>query len=270
MNVENRLLIRLLAISGSPGRREATMSVSISGTTALVTGANRGLGRALVDALLERGATRVYAGARRLDSLTDLVASSGGRVVPLQLDVTNADDVANVATVASDVSLLINNAGVVSHMFGAFDDPEWLSAGREEYEVNVIGPLALTQRFQPILARHGGGAVVNVASVVSFVSLPLAPTYAASKAATHSITQYTRQALREQGTFVAGAYPGPVDTDMAERIPLDKTPASVVATAILDGLEAGVEDILPDAVARQMGATFFSNPKQLEQPGKAA
>jgi NAD(P)-dependent dehydrogenase (short-subunit alcohol dehydrogenase family) len=245
------------------------MSVSILGTTALVTGANRGLGRALVDALLDRGATRVYAGARRLESLAELVAASGGRVIPLQLDVTNADDIANAAAVAGDVSLLINNAGVVSHSFGAFDDPKWLPAGREEYEVNVIGPLALTQRFQPILASHGGGAVVNVASVVSFVSVAIAPTYSASKAATHSITQYTRQALRDQGTFVAGAYPGPVDTDMAERVPLDKTPAPVVAAAILDGLEAGVEDILPDPVAREMGATFFSNPKQLEQPASA-
>jgi len=240
------------------------MSIRIDGITALVTGANRGLGRALVDALLARGAARVYAGARRIESLDALVAESGGRVVPLALDVTRPDDIAAAASAAGDVELIVNNAGIVSHLAGPFGDPEWLRAGREEYEVNVLGPLALTQRFQPILARNGGGGVVNVASVTSFVAFELAPTYSASKAATHSITQYTRQALRDQGTFVAGAYPGPVDTDMARDLPVDKTPAAAVANAILDGVEAGVEDILPDPVAVQLGGVFFSNPKELE------
>lgn len=245
------------------------MSLRIDGITALVTGANRGLGRALVDALLARGAARVYAGARQLESLDGLVAQSGGRVVPLALDVTRPEDIDAAAAAAGDVQLIVNNAGIVSHLAGPFDDPEWLRAGRQEYEVNVIGPLALSQRFQPVLARNGGGGLVNVASVTSFVTFEQAPTYAASKAAIHSITQYTRQALRDQGTFVAGAYPGPVDTDMARGLPVDKTPASVVAHAILDGVEAGVEDILPDPVAVQMGAVFFSNPKELEATAAA-
>lgn len=240
------------------------MSIHIDGITALVTGANRGLGRALVEALLARGATRVYAGARRAESLDDLVAGSGGRVVPLTLDVTKPEDIDAAASVAGDVALVINNAGIVSHLGGPFGDPEWIRAGREEYEVNVIGPLAVSQRFQPILERNGGGGLVNVASVTSFVAFELVPTYSASKAAVHSITQYTRQALRDQGTFVAGVYPGPVDTDMARSLPVDKTPASDVAHAILDGIEAGVEDILPDPVAVQLGGVYFSQPKNLE------
>ncbi len=246
------------------------MAVRLSGITALVTGANRGLGRALVEALLARGAARVYAGARRPDTIEALVAGSDGRVVPLALDVTSEADRVAAADRAADVSLLINNAGVASHMFGAFDDPAWLQAGREEFEVNVIGTLAVTQRFAPVLARNGGGAVVNIASVASFVAFPPAATYAAAKAGTHSITQYTRMALRDQGTFVAGVYPGPVDTDMATRLPFDKSPAAAVAHAILDGLEAGVEDVLPDPLSRQMGAAFFSGPKQLEQAAPAA
>ena len=219
-----------------------------------------------MQALLERGATRVYAGARRPDTLADLVATSDGRVVPLQLDVTSSEDIARAAGIATDVTLLINNAGVAVQADAPFIDAGWLTAGRQEYEVNALGPLAVTQAFAPVLARQGGGAVVNV---VSFVSFPLAATYSASKAATHSITQWTRQALREQGTFVAGVYPGPIDTDMAAAIPLEKTSAHDAAQAILDGVERGEEDILPDPMARQMGA-LFSGPKQLETPAPVA
>jgi short-subunit dehydrogenase len=246
------------------------MAVQITTTTALVTGANRGIGKALVEALLARGARRVYATARRRESLDPLVALGAGRVVPIALDVTNASQVATLAEQAPDVTLLINNAGVVSHAFGAFADPAWLEAGRTEFEVNVLGTLAVTQQLAPVLARNGGGAVGNIASVASFVTLPLAPTYAASKAGTHSITQYTRMELSGQGTFVAGVYPGPVDTDMASDVPYEKTSAEVVAHAILDGLEAGEEDILPDVMARQMGAAYFAGPKQREQPQPAA
>ncbi|BCS31881.1 short-chain dehydrogenase [Luteitalea sp. TBR-22] len=241
------------------------MAVHISGTTALVTGANRGIGKALVEALLARGAVRVYATARRPESLEPLVAAGAGRVVAIALDVTRPEQVAAVADRAGDVTLLVNNAGVASHMFGAFDDPRWITAGREEFEVNVLGTLAVTQAFRPVLAAQGGGAVVNIASVGSFVGFPVALTYAAAKAGTHSLTQATRAMLRDQGTFVAGVYPGPTDTDMATRLPFEKTPPTAVAHAILDGLEAGVEDILPDPVARQMGAAYFSGPKQLEQ-----
>ena len=245
------------------------MAVQIATTTALVTGANRGIGRALVEALLDRGATRVYATARRRETLDSLVALGAGRVVPIELDVTDQAQVAALPAAAADVTLLINNAGVASHMSDTVDDDAWLEAGRAEFEVNVLGTLAVTQRLAPVLARNGGGAVVNIASVVSFVGFPSFATYAAAKAGTHSITQTTRQLLRGQGTFVAGVYPGPVDTDMAANITLDKASPREVAHAILDGLEAGQEDILPDPMARQMGAAFFSGPKQLEQPAAA-
>jgi len=243
------------------------MAVQLKGLTAFVTGANRdrGIGRALVVALLERGAARVYAAARHPDTLDALAARSEGRVIPVQLDVTSPTDVARAAALASDVQLLVNNAGVAARLGGNFQDPSWVAAGRTELEVNVLGTLAVTQAFAPILARNGGGAVVNVVSVAGLVNFPILASYSASKAALHSITQATRALLRDQGTFVAGVYPGPIDTEMADNLEMAKTSPSVAAGNILDGIEAGLEEIFPDPTARQIAELYLRNPKELEQ-----
>jgi NAD(P)-dependent dehydrogenase (short-subunit alcohol dehydrogenase family) len=241
------------------------MSFVTTGTVAFVTGANRGIGRALVEALLARGAARVYAGARRLETLATLVAASGGRVVPLQLDVTRPDEVRAAAAQAPDVTLLINNAGIVAQFGSAFTDAAWLSAGREEYEVNVLGALAVTQAFAPILAKNGGGTIANISSVAGLVAFDILTSYSASKAALHSVTQTTRSSLKGQGTYVAGVYPGPVDTDMAKSIEMEKATPAEAADAILDGLEAGDEEIFPDPMSRQAGPLFFASPKALER-----
>ena len=145
--------------------------------------------------------------------------------MPLPLDVTDADDVRAAAAAAGDVRLLINNAGIVAKFGGELTDVEWIAAGRDEYEVNVLGVLAVTQAFAPILARQGGGAIVNLSSVAGLVGFPSLATYSLSKAAVHSLTQVTRALLAPQGTFVAGVYPGPIDTDMARPIPLEKAAA---------------------------------------------
>jgi NAD(P)-dependent dehydrogenase (short-subunit alcohol dehydrogenase family) len=240
-------------------------SIRTAGTTALVTGANRGIGRALVEALLARGASKIYATARKLDTLADLVASGHGRIVPLQLDVTKPDEVRAAAAAASDVRLLVNNAGVLSKFGGDLTDESWIAAGREEFDVNVFGVLAVTQAFVPVLARQPGGAVANIGSAVSFVNFPVITSYSASKAALHSVTQATRAHLRPLGIYVAGVYPGPIDTDMARDFALDKTSPAVAAHAILDGLEAGREEIFPDPTARQIGELFLRAPKALEE-----
>ena len=240
------------------------MAFPLKGAVAFVTGANRGIGRALVQALLDRGAAKVYAAARRLDSLDALVKESKGRVVPVRLDVTRPDQVRSAADQASDVSLLINNAGIVEKWGGTFNDRDWVTAGREEYEVNVLGALAVTQAFAPVLARQGGGAVANLSSVAGLVSFDILTSYSASKAALHSVTQATRRWLKPQGTYVAGVYPGPVDTDMGAQLEIAKTSPAVVAAAILEGLEAGREEIFPDPVAEQLGQLFLQNPKALE------
>jgi NAD(P)-dependent dehydrogenase (short-subunit alcohol dehydrogenase family) len=241
------------------------MAIQISGTTAFVTGANRGIGRALVDALLARGAAKVYAAARRTETLDDLVAASAGRVVPVRLDVTRPGEVRAAAALADDVQLLINNAGVVSKFGGELTDPQWLTAAREEYEVNVLGALAVTQAFTPALTQRPGATVVNISSVAGLVNFPILTSYSASKAALHSVTQATRAQLAPQGVYVAGVYPGPIDTDMARPIELDKTTPADAANAILDGLEAGRDEIFPDPMSAQLGELFLRSPKALEQ-----
>lgn len=234
----------------------------IYGSVALVTGANRGIGRAIAEALLEGGAKKVYATAREPKGLQALVERYGDRVVPLRLDVTKADQVARVAQEASDVELLINNAGVAEAT--QLTGESTVEQARREMEVNYFAPLTLLQGFAEGLAARGG-AVVNVASIAGLTNFPFYPTYSASKAAVHSLTQGSRILLASQGVAVFGVYPGPVDTDMAKDIPMDKTSPQEVARTILDAVEAGKEDIFPDPFAVQFGEQFHSSPKTSEQ-----
>lgn len=235
----------------------------ISGNVALVTGANRGIGRAITEALLDRGAKKVYAAARNPEALADLRERYGDRVVPLTLDVTDADQVLAAAEAAGDIRLLVNNAGVA--VGGGLTDDGVLEAARLEMEVNYFAPLHLLQRFAPILGRNGGGAIVNLSSVAGLSNFPFYPTYSASKAAAHSLTQAARALLTAQETAIYGVYPGPVDTDMSKEIDMEKASPGDVANAILDGLESGVPDIFPDAFAEDFGQQFQTSPKASEE-----
>jgi NAD(P)-dependent dehydrogenase (short-subunit alcohol dehydrogenase family) len=239
-------------------------AVKVEGAVALVTGANRGIGRALTEALLERGVKKVYATARDPESLRDL---SLGRLVPLRLDVTEAEQIAAVEEATSDVNLVFNNAGVA--LGGAIADPAALALARREMEVNYFGPLQLLQCLAPTLARNGGGAVVNISSAAGLTNLPFLPTYSASKAALHSLTQAARMLLGAQGTSVFGVYAGPVDTDMIRALEMPKASPRDVAFAILDGIEAGHEDIFPDPFAVDFGRRFQSSPKDSERQNAA-
>jgi NAD(P)-dependent dehydrogenase (short-subunit alcohol dehydrogenase family) len=210
----------------------------IEGSVALVTGANRGIGRAIVEALLTRGVKKVYATARDTGTLRDL---RDPRVVPLRLDVTAPEQIRAISADASDVELLFNNAGVslIGGIIGAGD----LEQARQQMEVNYFGPLQLLQQLSPALARTGGGAVIYVGS----------------------LTQATRTLLGAQGTAVHGVYPGPVDTDMTRGIDMPKASPRDVARAIIEGIEAGREDIYPDAYAAEFDKLFGASPKAAER-----
>jgi len=232
----------------------------IEGAIALVTGANRGIGRALSEALLSRGVKKLYAAARESEALNEL---RDARVVPLLLDVTDAKQIRAAGAAAQDVTLLFNNAGVT------LNAEIWSAAAfeqaRREMEVNYFGPLQMLREFAPILGKNGGGAWITVGSAAGLSNVPMFPTYSASKAALHSLTQCARVLLAAQGSAVFGAYPGPVDTDMVRELAMPKAPARDVANAILDGMESGQEDIFPDSFSRDFGRQFESSPKAAER-----
>jgi len=210
---------------------------------ALVTGSNRGLGRAYCEGLLRGGAAKVYAAARDCSKI-DLRDS---RVVPIALDVTSIGDVRSAAQHCQDVSLLINNAGVLggSPMLG----PEAEQAARLEMETHYFGVLSMVARFAPVLATNGGGAILNVLSVGSWFASPPIATYCASKAAAEILTDAIRVQLRSQRTHVAGVYAGYIDTDMSAHIAQPKTSPTQVVERSLAGLESGAERIFADESA---------------------
>jgi NAD(P)-dependent dehydrogenase (short-subunit alcohol dehydrogenase family) len=236
----------------------------IEGAVALVTGANRGIGRALTEALLTRGVRKVYAATRHPEELRAL---RDERLMSLRLDVTDVEQIRAAAEAASDVELVFNNAGVA--LATGIADSSIVGQARHEMDVNYFGPLQLLHHLAPALARNGGGAVVNISSVAGLTNVPLFPTYSASKAALHSLTQAARVLLGAQGTSVFGVYAGPVDTDMVRGLTLPKTSPRDVAFAILDGIEAGHEDIFPDPFAVEFARQFESSPKDAERQAAA-
>lgn len=218
--------------------------MNIPDAVALVTGANRGLGLAFAKALLARGARKVYAAAREPAS----IALHG--VTPIRLDVTRPEEIAEAARLCGDVDLLINNAGVAKS--GGLFSAESVETARAEMETNYFGPLAISRAFAPILAAHGGGAIVNVLSVLSWVSLPQSAGYSASKAAAWSLTNGLRTQLRAQGTQVLGLHVGYMDTDMASHVDGPKSNPDDVVRQVLDALEAGGEEVLADELSRNV------------------
>jgi NAD(P)-dependent dehydrogenase (short-subunit alcohol dehydrogenase family) len=221
----------------------------IEGCVAVVTGANRGLGRAFVEQLLACGARRIYTGARDPSKLRDVVARSGGRVVPLHIDLGDPASIAAAAKTAKDATLLINNAGALD--FGSQVSAD-MAGIRRDFDTNYFGTLQVTRAFVPALEANKNAAIVNVLAVVSLVSIPGLGGYSASKAAAHSLTLGLRGELSKRGISVHGAYPGPIDTDMTRRIDRPKARASEVARATLAGVEAGDNYIFPEPMSRQI------------------
>jgi NAD(P)-dependent dehydrogenase (short-subunit alcohol dehydrogenase family) len=229
--------------------------MKIEGCTALVTGANRGLGKAYVEALLAAGAAKVYAGARNPALVTD------SRSIPVKLDVTSPQDIAAAATKCSDIELLINNAGIMLMSPMLADNSD--AAMRREMEVNVFGTLAMIRAFAPVLANNGGGVIANMLSVVSWFVPPANATYAASKHAELVVTEAARIQLKSQGTHVVGVYSGFIDTDMAAGINQPKTTPQQVALSTLEGIRLGQNHVLADRRAEEVWEATRSDPAGL-------
>lgn len=234
----------------------------------LVTGANRGLGRSLVKRLLVAGAKRIYATARNPEQLADLVVEGQGRVIPLALDVTNAASIAAAAAKASDLTVLVNNAGVVASQ-GILASSEQALA--QDFATNLFGSLAVTKAFLPALERAAArgpepsAAIVNVLSVVSLANMPALGGYSASKAASFSVTQALRFDLAKTKIAVHAVLPGPIDTEMTRGMDMPKTSPESVANAIVLGVEQGTEDIAPDPMAVDLLGQWKKDPKAVER-----
>jgi NAD(P)-dependent dehydrogenase (short-subunit alcohol dehydrogenase family) len=230
--------------------KQFTTGVPIDGAVAVVTGANRGLGRAYVSALLARGAARVYAGARNLDS----IVVDDDRVTPIALDITSATAVSAAAALAGDATVVINNAGaMLESPFLSGTDPD---AARKEMDTNYFGTLQMARAFAPVLAANGGGALVNVLSVASFYSLPFNASYCASKAAEWSLTNALRLEMHAAGTLVVGVHPGFIDTDMTATVSEPKISPSEVAAQTLDAVLDGRPEVLTDDFTREVKQTI--------------
>jgi NAD(P)-dependent dehydrogenase (short-subunit alcohol dehydrogenase family) len=220
--------------------------MKIRDSVAFVTGANRGLGLVFAQELLGSGARKVYAAARHPDSITL------GGVERAALDVTDPDAIAAAARECTDVNLLINNAGI--SLWAGFLARGVVEAARSEMETNYFGPLLLSRAFAPVLGKNGGGAIVNVLSVLSWVAVPDAGTYSASKAAAWALTNWLRTGLREQGTQVVGVHAGLIDTDMASQRTLPKIKPGDVVRQVLSAIEAGRDEVLADDMTRRVKA----------------
>jgi NAD(P)-dependent dehydrogenase (short-subunit alcohol dehydrogenase family) len=218
----------------------------IRDSVAFITGANRGLGLVFAQGLIDAGARKVYAAARNPEA----IRLAG--VQPVRLDVTSSESVAAAASNCTDTNLLINNAGI--NFWTGFLGPDSVEHARSEMETNYFGPISLSRAFAPLLAKNGGGAIVNILSVLSWISVPMGGTYSASKAAAWALTNWLRTGLRAQGTRVLGVHAGPIDTDMAAELTLPKVTPRDVVRQVLNALEAGRDEVLTDDMTRQVKA----------------
>jgi NAD(P)-dependent dehydrogenase (short-subunit alcohol dehydrogenase family) len=236
--------------------------MKIANAVALVTGANRGIGASLVRELTARGAARVYAAARHPGTLAAAGAASQDVIVPLTLDVTDPAQVAAAAAAAPDVTLLINNAGILTS--GGFLDASPDDIERE-LAVNFLGMLRTTRAFVPAIEGNGGGAVVNLLSVLALAPMPGAAAYSAAKAAADSATRSLRAEAAARNITVHGVYPAFVDTDMTAHIDAEKADPADVARATLDAVEQATGDVLPDPVAIGLWQAWTDHPRGLDQ-----
>jgi NAD(P)-dependent dehydrogenase (short-subunit alcohol dehydrogenase family) len=235
--------------------------MQVAGATVFLTGANRGLGRVLAELLLERDVSALYAAARQEGAVDEVVALAPDRVRPVVLDTTDEAAVAAAAALASDITLLINNAGAAAFAPALTAPPEGVA---REMATNFGGTYAMGRAFAPLIESNGGGAIVNVISMAGLAGIPPLAGYSASKAASHAMTQALRSELRPKGVSVHGVYPAGIGTDMLAHPSIPHSSPEEVAAGLLAGLEAGDEDIFPCALSRAESVVYLDDPKALE------
>jgi short-subunit dehydrogenase len=237
--------------------------MEINNAVALVTGANGGIGSHFVEQLLQSNVAKIYVCARSINKLQALLAIDPQRIIPVELDVTNPQSVAAAAAQCPDVTVLINNAGTSLNQ-GIISAPD-LEAARAEMEVNYFGMGAMCRAFAPILKQQGGGAMINILSLLGKVNFPFSGSYSASKAAAISMTQSVRAELAAQKTLVVAVMPGTVDTELAKDWPDPKVAPAEVVRAALQAVMANEEDVYPGEQASQVSAQLLADPKGVEK-----
>ncbi len=234
------------------------MSYDVKDKVVLVTGANRGIGKVIVDFLVKEGVAKVYAAVRKLESANSLVEAHGSKVKPIELDLSNPSTIHAAAEVTQDVQVVINNAGVLRNSTPL--DKDAIESLTFEINVNVFGLIHMAQAFAPILKKNGGGAFVQLNSIASIKTFPNIATYSASKAASYSITQALNELLKEQNTLVLSVHPGPIATDMADSAGITEMaePPSLVAEGIIQALKNGSFHAYCGSLAKNIGSAYQS------------
>ncbi len=238
------------------------LEINLQGRVVLISGANRGIGLAIAIELLERGAKKVYAGTRNLEAFASVESTFEGRLIPIQLDVTDESSIEKAANKASDVDILINNAGVLQG--DSLLTRDALNNFKTHFDVNVLGLLKLTQAFLPQIRKSDKGAIVSISSLAGLGNMPMIGSYSVSKAAVHSIIQGLRAELQADKVLVIGVYPGPIETDMTKGFEMDMDAPQTVASNIANALETGLEDVFPDKMSMEISAIYQSSPKTIE------
>lgn len=235
---------------------ENAVGYDINNKMIFITGANRGIGKAIAEEFIKQGVAKVYAAVRNVESVAPLVALYGDKVVPIKVDVADEETIIEAANAAQDVDVVINNAGVLS-MSSVFDEGA-MEALAFELDVNLFGLMRVARAFAPVLKANGGGAFVQLNSVGSLKTVPNIATYCTSKAACYAITQALREALVEQGTHVVSVHAGPINTEMLNDTGYGEIaePPSLVANGIIEALKKGEFHVFPDSLARQVGSVY--------------